>query len=282
MDTLPGINPGETESCHQITVDLGASPFCLQSDGDGTWENTNTTDLFTWSFISHTGAADTGPLIAGNQASGAEGNCTYTNPCGGCGTGLRTMNSFWISEDTPGCSSGLLGTVWFGGNPWASFWMQLESYGDCDSCSVPMIGYCTAGTSASGCQALISATGTPSATASSGFSLKASSVEGLKDGLFFFGSNGRQANPWGTGTSYQCVVPPVIRGGLLASSGTVGLCDGAFDQDLNALWCPSCPRPAKNPGAGATLQAQLWYRDPFNTGNHTTSLSDAIEFYDCP
>jgi len=27
-----------------------------------------------------------------------------------------------------------------------------------------------------------------------------------------------------------------------------------------------------------SLQAQLWYRDPFNTSNQTTSLSDAIEF----
>jgi hypothetical protein len=32
------------------------------------------------------------------------------------------------------------------------------------------------------------------------------------------------------------------------------------------------------PGAGAMVQAQLGYRDPFNTGNQTTSLSDAIEF----
>jgi hypothetical protein len=144
------------------------------------------------------------------------------------------------------------------------------------------VGYCTAGTSAAGCQATISSTGTASATASSGFSLLASSVEGQKDGLFYFGSNGRQANPWGSGTSFQCVVPPVNRAGLLAASGTVGACDGAFTQDLNALWCPTCPRPSKNPGAGALVQAQFWYRDPLNTSNQTTSLSDAIEFSVAP
>ena len=60
--------------------------------------------------------------------------------------------------------------------------------------------------------------------------------------------------------------------------GTIGLCDGSFALDLNALWCPTCPSPAKNPGPGATVQAQLWYRDPANTSNQTTSLSDAIEF----
>jgi len=140
------------------------------------------------------------------------------------------------------------------------------------------VTYCTAGTSASGCKAAISTTGTASASASSGFTLEAADVEGLKNGLFFFGTNGRQANPWGSSTSSQCVVPPVIRGGLLPASGTAGLCDGSFSQDLNALWCAGCPKPLKNPGAGALVQAQLWYRDPFNTSNQTTSLSNAVEF----
>jgi hypothetical protein len=146
----------------------------------------------------------------------------------------------------------------------------------------PPTAYCTAGTSASGCTASISATGTPSASATSGFVLGAANVEGNKDGLFFFGTNGRQANSWGSGTSFQCVIPPVIRGGLLVGSGTAGLCDGTFGQDLNALWCASCPKPAKNPGVGAQVGAQLWYRDPFNTSNQTTSLSDAMEFYVLP
>jgi hypothetical protein len=140
------------------------------------------------------------------------------------------------------------------------------------------VTYCTSGTSASGCQALLSATGTASATAASGFVVLATGVEGQKDGLLFFGTNGQQANSWGNGPSYQCVVPPVVRCGLLAGSGTTGLCDGVFSQDLNALWCSACPKPQKNPGAAAVVQAQLWYRDPFSTSNQTTSLSDAIEF----
>jgi hypothetical protein len=142
--------------------------------------------------------------------------------------------------------------------------------------------YCTAGVSASGCQATISASGAPSATATSGFVLSAVNVEGNKDGLFFYGANGRQANSWGNGTSFQCVVPPVKRGGLLGASGTAGACDGGPSQDLNARWCPACPKPNHNFGAGATVQAQLWYRDPTNTSNQTTSLSDAIEFQMLP
>jgi hypothetical protein len=142
--------------------------------------------------------------------------------------------------------------------------------------------YCTAGTSASGCAATLCGLGVASATAPSGFTVSAANVEGAKDGLYFFGASGRQANSWGNGTSYQCVVPPVKRGGVITGVGTAGLCDGSFAQDLNVLWCPACPKPGHNPGAGALVQAQLWYRDPQNTGNQTTSLSNAIEFLVTP
>jgi hypothetical protein len=144
------------------------------------------------------------------------------------------------------------------------------------------VSYCTAGTSASGCRATLSASGIPSAGAGVAFVITGLGVEGAKSGLFFFGTQGRRANPGGNGTSYQCVAPPVQRAGLLAGSGTPGACDGAFAQDLNALWCASCPKPNANPGAGASVQAQLWYRDPVSTSNQTTSLSDALEFVVTP
>jgi hypothetical protein len=140
------------------------------------------------------------------------------------------------------------------------------------------VNYCTAGTSAHGCQATIYSAGTASASGTYGFSLFAVDVAGLKNGLFFFGTSGQQADPWGNGTSYQCVVPPVVRADLLVGIGLIGLCDGSFAQDLNAFWCSSCPKPTKNPGAGAVVQAQLWYRDPQSTSNQDSSLSDAIEF----
>ena len=142
--------------------------------------------------------------------------------------------------------------------------------------------YCTAGTSAAGCAASIGSAGTASATAASGFDLTASAVEGTRNGLFFYGANGRQANPWGNGSSYQCVVPPIKRTGGLIGIGTAGQCDGAFTFDLNARWCPGCPKPSHNPGPGALVQAQLWYRDPLSTSSQTTSLSDALEFLVAP
>ena len=150
-----------------------------------------------------------------------------------------------------------------------------------DLTSAP-IGYCTAGTSASGCLGLISAAGTPSASATSGFDLTVANMEGLKNGIFFFGTNGRQANPWGNSSSRQCIITPVIRTPITMGIGTSGLCDGLLTIDLNATWCSTCQFPLKNPGVGALVQAQLWYRDPFNTSNQTTSLSSAIEFTVCP
>ena len=114
------------------------------------------------------------------------------------------------------------------------------------------------------------------------FRRRAFASEGQKDGLFFFGQNGRQANAWGNGTSYQCVVAAGQARHPSSGNGTVGACDAIFSQDLNALWCPSCPKPKNVPLPSKKLQIQFWYRDPGNTSNQPTSLSDAIEVTVCP
>lgn len=280
--------PGDTGSgnCHEITViNLGLSSFCMLSDGDGVYDGVINQDEFAWAFISHTGDNDTGPLIAGDPFTGAFGDCTYSNPCGGCATGLGAQDGFAVGILGVPCGSSPLieGTYNYGGymygNPFAGFRMELESPGACLPCGTAPESYCTAGISAAGCMATLSATGTPSASAASGFTLTASNVPGMKDGLFFQGVNGRQAVSWGNGTSFQCVVPPARRLGLLPGNGTVGVCDGTKSQDLNARWTV---KPAKNPGAGAVVQVQLWYRDPFSTSNQATAFSDAMEFTVCP
>ena len=166
-----------------------------------------------------------------------------------------------------------------GGDPVEIILIQtLTSPGSYTSCLPPVVAYCTAGTSASGCRATMSTTGVPSATAASGFALSASNVEGGKGGVFFLGVSGRQSLAWGGGSSFQCVAPPISRLGVLPGNGARGTCDGSLGLDLNAAWCPGCPQAAKNPGPGAVVQAQLWYRDPLNSSGPTTSLSDAIEF----
>ena len=150
---------------------------------------------------------------------------------------------------------------------------------DAVGCELP-VSYCTAGTTASGCTAQMAWTGSPSASNPADFLVLATGAEGQKGGLFYFGTSGRQASPWGNGTSLQCVVPPVARTPLQTSSGNPGQCDGTFLYDLNTHW--SVLKPQTNPGPGATVQVQTWFRDPGNTSSQTTSLSDALELTVCP
>jgi hypothetical protein len=61
---------------------------------------------------------------------------------------------------------------------------------------VPSVNYCTAGTTTNGCVATMSSTGTPSVSASSGFTLDVTNVEGQKTGIIFYGASGPVATPW--------------------------------------------------------------------------------------
>ena len=138
--------------------------------------------------------------------------------------------------------------------------------------------YCTAGTTTNGCVPSISGTGTPSASAPSGFTIDVTAVEGQKQGLVFYGldNTGFTPSPWGQGTSLLCVKPPTQRTTNLSSGGTISMCDGLLSLDWNAY-------RAANPGAlgqpfaaGQQVFAQAWFRDP--PSPKTTNLSDALQF----
>lgn len=144
----------------------------------------------------------------------------------------------------------------------------------------PSVSYCTAGTTTNGCMASMTSSGSPSATGTSGFVLTATSVEGARQGLIFYGVSGGTALAWGTGTSFLCVKPPTQRTGAHLSGGTSGQCNGSLSEDWSAF-------VATTPGAigapfsgGETVQAQCWFRDP--AASKSTSLSNAIEFSVCP
>jgi hypothetical protein len=116
-----------------------------------------------------------------------------------------------------------------------------------------IFNYCTAGTTTNGCNASMGATGTPSASATSGFTLTASNVEGQKTGLIFYGLSGQLALPWGTGsTSFLCVKPPTQRTPVQPSGGTFGGCDGSLSLDLLA-WLAANPGSLGTPVASATV-----------------------------
>jgi hypothetical protein len=163
-----------------------------------------------------------------------------------------------------------LDSIGFGGRIYSA------SFGIDATPSIP-VAYCTPGTSSSGCIPWIGSSGTPSVSASSGFTIQVTSVEGERQGILFYGVGGRVIAPWGSGgTSYLCVGYPIQRTTVSSSGGTSGACNGTFAVDWLAFL-------AANPGAlgapfsaGQIVDAQAWYRDP--PAVKTTNLSDALEF----
>jgi hypothetical protein len=150
-------------------------------------------------------------------------------------------------------------------------------------CSGNVASYCTAGTTSSGCNATISGSGTPSATATSGFDIDIDNVEGQKQGIIFYGINntGFNPTPWGVGgTSYLCVKAPLQRTGVQNSGGTTGACDGSLSLDWNAYRANNATALGNPFSAGQSVYAQGWFRDP--PSPKTTSLSDGLSFVTCP
>jgi hypothetical protein len=141
--------------------------------------------------------------------------------------------------------------------------------------------YCTAGTSTNLCTPSIVAVGSPSVSQSSGFSLRVLNLEGQKQGLIFYGLSGSAISPWSpTSTSFLCVKAPTQRMTLAPSGGTLNQCNGTFSTDW-LQFLASNPSALGAPiGAGTTVHAQAWYRDP--PAPKTTNLSNAIQFRRCP
>jgi hypothetical protein len=150
----------------------------------------------------------------------------------------------------------------------------------CEGCPA-IIVYCTAGTTTNGCNASMTASGTPSVAATSGFVLSTSNVEGQRTGLIFYGITGPKAAPWGGGsTSFVCVKAPNQRTGSQDSGGTDGGCDGAYSLDW-LDYVATHPGALGTPfGAGSIVNTQAWFRDP--SAPQTTNLSNALQFTTCP
>jgi hypothetical protein len=137
--------------------------------------------------------------------------------------------------------------------------------------------YCTAGTTSHGCTPAIGGTGNASATASSGFTISVSNVEGQRAGIFFYGISGPRASPWSPGSSSSlCVQPPTQRMGLLNSGGTAGACNGMLSTDWNTYVATHASALGQPLSSGQHVWAQAWFRDP--PAPKTTNLSDGLVF----
>lgn len=135
--------------------------------------------------------------------------------------------------------------------------------------------YCTAKASSAGCLAHLASEplGLQPASGAADLTLLAQDVQGLKNGLLFYGLTGPAALAFHGGT--LCVSPPLGRTPIQNSAGSAGGCDGTLAVLVNAgVLAPSGP----DAGPGASSWMQGWYRDPQNgPGNLGTALTDAVQ-----
>jgi hypothetical protein len=225
--------------------------------------------------------------------------------------------SLWIggvqNHSAPGYSEPSGGWTWVTGEAWSftdwapgepnnfccggEDWLELQSnfiWNDNYNTNTNLAGYlveydygvvvyCTAGTSSSGCVPSISATGIASASSGSGFTVAVGSVEGLKQGILFYGVNntGFAPTPWTAGSSsYLCVKHPTQRTLTQNSGGSFGQCDGSLALDWNAYIASHSSALGSPFAAGQHVFAQGWLRDP--PSPKTTMLSNALEFVVAP
>ena len=157
--------------------------------------------------------------------------------------------------------------------------------------------YCSAKSTLACGPPAICATGTPSATAASGFTISAQPARSCRSGILLYNLGFPPPGPYppfgGPGNGLLCIMPQGLkRAAPLESGGTPGPnCDGAFNIDMNAFntvnWTSTGCSPAPgqtNPAGflgvpGNFVQAQMWGRDSVSTGQ---SVSDGIAWIQGP
>lgn len=154
------------------------------------------------------------------------------------------------------------------------FWQTLREVPP-SGCAGSVAQYCTPKTTASGCVPAITTTGSPSASASSGFNIGATKVLPGMFGLLFYGTSGPASLPFQGG--FLCVQPPLTRTAVQIAGGA-GLCGGTYALDFNAYVATGFD-PALV--AGAIVNAQYWFRDPAEP-IHGSGLTGGVRFTLCP
>ena len=172
---------------------------------------------------------------------------------------------------------------------------QGDSYLAEWGCSTPGATFCTAKSQLICGPAHISASGTPSTTATSGFVVQAGPVRGCRAGLLLYSSQPVVAGAsfGGLGNGLLCLNPAGLRrAGPIDSGGTSPqACDGVLAIDMNqfgaSAWIATgcAPAPGQNNPAGflgslgTLVHAQLYGRDSTTTGQ---VLSDGVRWTVAP
>jgi carboxypeptidase T len=143
--------------------------------------------------------------------------------------------------------------------------------------------YCTPKVNSLGCVPAIGSSGTPSASAGSGFTVTGSNVRNQKPGLLFYGVNGQASNPFQGGT--LCIATPIKRTPAVGSGGTPAGndCTGVYAIDFNSFAVGGLggnPLPALQT-PGTVVDAQWWGRDPGFPAPDNTTLTNGLHFSMC-
>jgi hypothetical protein len=173
--------------------------------------------------------------------------------------------------------------------PWSSATFEPRVWNGtfCYSTGGGFATYCTAKPNSLGCTPVISGTGSPSVTATSGFTVDCSLVRNGKSGLLFYKAGGTQAS-----VTFQCgilcVGPPGIQRTPARSAGgsppPANDCSGVYSLDMNAFAAGLAggnPDPALLV-AGTLVQCQWWGRDQGFAAPCNTTLSDGGEYMTQP
>ena len=154
------------------------------------------------------------------------------------------------------------------------------------TCTGSVVSYCAAKFNSLGCLPVIHGTGTPSASAGSGFTVSCTAVLNQKPGLLLYTIGGRDASPFTGGT--LCVASPIKRTPGMNSGGSPppsgGDCSGVYAIDFNAFTVGALggtPLAALQT-PGTLVDAQFWGRDSGYPAPNNTTLSNGIEFTQCP
>jgi hypothetical protein len=140
--------------------------------------------------------------------------------------------------------------------------------------------YCAAKVNSLGCVPSIAFTGTPSASATSGFVVRATSVLNNKSGLCFYSLGGAASSAFQGGV--LCVASPIKRTTPLHSGGNAppNDCSGVYQIDMNAFahgLLGGAPLPGLKV-AGNEVCCQFWGRDPGFAAPNNTTLSNALRY----
>jgi hypothetical protein len=164
------------------------------------------------------------------------------------------------------------------GQTWLSGWTASFAFGYTpDTSALP---YCAAKQNSKSCLPSILATGTPSASAGSGFVVSGSSFINNKSCLLFYGTNGQASTAFQGGT--LCVKAPIKR---TPGTNTFGNpppndCSGVptIDMNLFAVGGLGGTPLAALTVAGTVVDCQWWGRDPGFAAPNNTQLSDGLEY----